>query len=162
MVLMNFSEPDHVKKLLDGDKQQTTRPQRKNPLGIGDTLHCWYMSRVRKGCINCIQTEPTVCKYGVMGDSDYIPGIKCNQHTNFFGTATVTTIEEFCPFDIIADMSKNISERYTILDEWAVKDGFEDWISATTWFTKKYGTEWLAENWTVIHFEPDWVKGGEE
>lgn len=146
MVLMNFSEPSHVAKLLDGHKVQTTRKPRSKPLEVGDILHCWYMSRVHKGCINCIQTD---CKYGVLGDSDYVPDIKCNQHTNFFGTATVTEVE----YVTFANMPP---EQF---ESWAVADGFDDMLDAIAWFTDRYGPEWEQMEWTVIHFEPDWIEG---
>lgn len=150
MVLLSFSEPDHVKKILDGRKKQTTRQERKNPVKVGDVLQVYYKSRCAKTCLNCIYGK---CMYAVQGDSDYTYAAKCDQHSNFFGTARVTSVETICFDQMTAEQ----------LDAWALADGFDSWGSAYEWFeahySKKFGVwSWKEVPWVVIHFEGDWLE----
>lgn len=144
MVLVSFSEPAHVPMLLNGRMQQTTRLPRKNHIKVGDTLHCYFKSRLGKGtCNNCIEQE---CVY-YEGDEP----TPCPEWNNFFGTAHVTKIENLL-IDVIFGGKK---------EEWAVADGFKDWDEANKWFTETHGAKWIEEGFEVIHFEHEWLKDGD-
>ncbi len=156
MALLSFSEPAHVPLILDGRKRQTTRQERKNPIKVGDILQVYYKSRCLKSCGNCINPE---CPYAVQGDleCDYVKtGLKrftCDQHTNFFGTARVTSVETIYP-DQMTDEAR---------EAWAKADGFDSWTKAALWFGAKYGKKfenWRVVPWVVIKFAPAWLKEG--
>lgn len=156
MVLLSFSEPVHVRKILDGRKTQTTRQERKNPIKVGDTLQVYYKSRCKKDCMNCIHECPctvSIFAYSIGGKDPDISPIKCSDHTNFFGTATVTSVETIIPDKMSAKKR----------EAWAKADGFDSWISAALWFGAEYGKKfenWRVVPWTVVKFAPDWLKGG--
>lgn len=134
MPLMSFSTLRSA--LQSGNKRQTTRLQRKRPLKVGDTLHVYFKSRAKKTCDNCI-TRHCI--------SENIP---CDSHTNKFGTAVITNIKKGC-FSTL---------NPTELHSWAMRDGFADFDCANKWFVDTYGSNWMHMVWTVISFEPDWVK----
>jgi len=155
MVLLSFSEPAHVRKILDGRKTQTTRQERKNPIKVGDILQVYYKSRCEKTCQNCIRENcpssdaaPDICRTCIL-----CRGIDIDQHTNFFGTARVTSVETILP-DQMTDVDR---------EAWAKADGFESWTKAALWFGAEYGKKfenWRQVPWLVIKFEPDWLKEG--
>jgi len=155
MVLLSFSEPGHVPKILDGSKRQTTRQERKNPIKTGSFAQLYYRSRMKKSCENCINPE---CPYAVQGDCecDYAKtGLKrftCDQHINFFGNAKVTSVETV-HFD-----QMTVEEK----EAWAIADGFENWKEAEEWFSAHHGAgpNWVLFPWVVIKWEPgsSWLK----
>lgn len=143
MPLISFSEPDHIAKLLDGRKQQTTRLPRKNRIKVGDTLYCYYKSRAKKSCNNCIVQK-------CAGRSQVVGNI-CSHHTNFFGKSKVLAVVQI----------QNIVNKYTdemALTEWAQNDGFVNWQAADKWFTEKYGEDWKEMPFESIFFLPEWVE----
>lgn len=145
MVLMSFSEPEHVPMLLDGRKQQTTRKPRKNPVRHGDTLHCYYLSRMKKDtCTNCLtpSTLPKGCSITETG--------KCPGWNNLFGKALVTHVWT----TKITTLSSEEKEQ------WAIADGFKDFAHADKWFTASHGPGWQDEEWDIIYFMPGWLKKG--
>jgi hypothetical protein len=147
MVLMSFSEPEHVPALLDGRKTQTTRLVRKNPVKAGDTLQCYYKSRVAKMCLSCITPD---CEYSAMGNSPQIPAIKCSKYCNYFGTATVTDV---------VPLKEALMDR----DVFARLDGFGSWAQADRWFRRssRVDKNWTTLPYVVIRFEPHWLKEGD-
>ncbi len=145
MVLISFSEPDHVKKILDGSKKQTTRQPRKSPIKVGDEAQLYYRSRMQKNCKNCIYGK---CMYAVQGNSDFVYEIKCDQYTNFFGTGKIIKVEEL-DFTLLSPAA---------LEAWAVANGFDSWKQANQWFSEKYDWKWAFTRWTVITWEPNWLK----
>lgn len=149
MVLMSFSVEEHVPKLRDGRKTQTTRFQRKNPVKVEDVLHCYYKSRQAKQCPTCITPG---CEYSATGNSLQIPALKCNKYSNFFGTADVTAVIPIK--QALATMGK---------EEFARKDGFDSWEQADWWFTRNSGAgrNWTTLPYVVIQFEPHWLKEGD-
>lgn len=142
MPLMSFSEPDHIAKLLDGRKQQTTRLPRKNPIKEGNTLLCYYKPRMKKGtCDNCISE----CGPATKARRNYEG---CGRWNNFFGKATVTKVDRL--------LGEIIMEGW---DSWAVADGFKDFKDAHEWFMSKTGeSNWYEKEYEVIHFTPHWLK----
>lgn len=148
MPLLSFSEPDHVAKLLDGRKQQTTRLQRKKPIEVGDTLYCYYKAQAKNTCWNCIHNITGLCN-PVLEES--CVEWKCNKHSNHFGkafAAVVTPIQELIGGD--ADQETR--------ESWAIADGFESWQAADEWFTKKYGTHWRNLPFVTIFFDACWLE----
>lgn len=143
MPLMSFSEPEHVSKLLEGTKRQITRRPRKNPLKVGDKLYCYYKSRQKKSCNNCILRR----EYGRGNCSVNMQIGYCSDWSNYFGEAITIRILPFN--DIIYTKSLAI---------WAKLDGFESYEKAWDWFAKRYTTDWKALPFEVITFEPKWVK----
>ena len=144
MVLMSFSEENHVPKLKSGEKNQTTRLQRKNPVKVGQTLQCYYRGREKKSCNNCLKRDACT-------QVDYVDGKGCESHNNFFGLATVKAVIPIK--QALATMGK---------EEFARKDGFESWEKADWWFARNSGAgrNWTRLPYVVIHFEPHWLKEG--
>jgi hypothetical protein len=146
MVLLSFSEPSHVNKILNGSKRQTTRQERKDPLTPGDYIQLYYKPRMRKRCRNCIVDD---CAYSVTGNSQFVYGMLCSRHVNFFGEAVVIGVEHI-------NFSKMDAEA---LEDWAQADGFDSWQSAAIWFTGTYSKKlenWRTTDWVVITWDPDW------
>ncbi len=149
MVLISFSEPDHIPKIFDGRKRQTTRQPRKNPIKVGDTVQLYYRSRMSKDCKNCINQN---CQFGdrkALRDTKGLIGQRCGAHTNFFGTAKITSVGDL-DFDLLSPGA---------LDVWAVADGFESWEQANKWFSTHHGAgpNWTRFPWVVIKWEPNWL-----
>lgn len=141
MSIMPFSDPNHIKPLLDGRKRQTTRKPRKRPLKVGDTLYCWYRPRIKKTCDNCINNCPGL-KRQFMGYAG------CEFHDNKFGTAIITAITTTKIYNLSSE------ER----ELWALNDGFNSYRQAANWFEMHYGSNWEHIEWTIIRFDPDWIK----
>lgn len=174
MPLMSFSEPSHVPLLLSGQKCQTTRAPRKTPLKVGDILHCYYKSRQRKTCGNCIgQNCKTYYAIEFGGVSQKVS--TCSEHRNFFEMAKVTGILH-CnnifamnsnKFDFNTQIFK-LSEKWIngfdsqpeiFMEQWARADGFANLAEADKWFTKSTKNSlWMMQPWDVIIFESGWVK----
>lgn len=157
MVLLSFSEPSHVNKIIDGRKRQTTRRPRVHPPRTGDMAQLYYLSRMKPSCKNCINPN---CLYAVQGifECDYSKtGLKryvCDSHTNFFGNAKIASVETI-------NFSKMDAEA---LEDWAQADGFDSWQSAAIWFTGTYSKKlenWRTAEWIVIRWTPgsNWVTG---
>lgn len=145
MVLMSFSDPAHITKLKKGSKTSTIRLIRKNPVKPGQTLQCYYRSRQKKTCGNCID-------YDGCTKVNFVEGAGCEYHNNFFGEAgviDVTPIKE-----ALATMDK---------EELAKMDGFDSWEDMDQWFISNagFGPYWDTQPYVVIQFEPDWLKGGD-
>ncbi len=145
MVLMSFSEEKHVPKLKRGEKDQTTRLQRKNPVKVGHTLQCYYRGREKKSCNNCLGRDACT-------KVNYVDGKGCEYHNNFFGLATVKAVIPIK--QALATMGK---------EEFARKDGFGSWEEADAWFMRNstVGPYWDTLPYVVIQFEPHWLKEGD-
>lgn len=144
MVLMQFSEPSHVAKLLEGRKRQTTRKARKRNLKVGDVLQCYYKPRMQRGtCKNCISQRTAECTYHEMNETVDC----CLKWNNYFGEATVAKIENV----VFAEQSAQCRIA------WARADGFLHFVEADHWFAAHYGNDWQFMEWQVIHFVPHWV-----
>ena len=155
MPLMSFSEPGHIPLLISGEKAQTTRQPRKNPVKVGDILYCYYKPRQKDSCRNCI----TPCRIDFerrqhFGYS-YMPAAlkPCEKWNKFFGEAVVSVVK---PLDFANMTGEEV-------DDWAVADGFENFEKADAWFTQKYsvrgidGSDWINWRWEVIVFTPRWI-----
>lgn len=153
MPLLSLSDQKHVSMILDGRKHQTTRKPRKNPVKVGDTLHVYFKSRMKKGtCLNCIS------KMCVKSNANSNPDNKledwekenngCQLWYNYFGTAKVTKIEDFDPLLLSP----------AAIDAWAIADGFESFSEADEWFTRVHGKDWVYQSWSLIFFDGDWLK----
>ena len=143
MVLISFSEPKHIKKILNGEKRQTTRPPRKYPIEICSMAQLYYKPRMKKSCKNCIAD----CGYSICGMTEYIPAMLCSNHINFFGTAKIIKVEEL-DFNLLSPGE---------LEAWAIADGFESWDQANDWFVKHNGPDWTSSIWNVITWKPAWI-----
>ena len=150
MPLMSFSEKKHIELILSGEKAQTTRKPRKNPIKDGGILYCYFKPRMKKSCKNCISGT---CKNSILNNHMEWPVIDCMGHINKFGTAKVTCLKH---------VTGNARFKYwniEDLDEWAKLDGFEDIQEADEWFTRVHGPDWREQDWTIIYFEGDWLPG---
>ena len=148
MPLMPFSIPDQVPKLLSGEKLQTTRiaGQWKQ----GDIMKCWYKSRAKKTCYNCINPTCNVC--GGLLIRLQTPRTKllppCSDHRNKLGEAK---IERIRPLDFYSMSGEE-------LEDWAVRDGFSDFQAADRWFSRTYNSDfWLKPEFDEIQFVPVWL-----
>lgn len=152
MVLLSFSDPKHVPMILDGRKKQTTRKPRKNPIKLYDRLDIYFRSREKKGtCYNCISKNCSCSN--IRGKSPIKNGLQiCPLWTNFFGIAEVTRMV------LVGKEYGNLFSSWSkeSLEEWAVKDGFEDFSEANRWFTHVNGPDWMDMDWDIIFFEGLW------
>lgn len=137
MPLCSFTEPSHIIKLLEGSKRQTTRRERKNMLKVGDTLYCYYKSRMKKSCYNCINYKD--CKVGATVGF-------CSDWNNYFGEAEIVHVR---PLDAYQGF----------MDKWAIADGFSSLDDALKWFDETHGKDWMKHmsEFEVIVFEPKWL-----
>jgi hypothetical protein len=150
---MGFSEQKHVSMIINGTKRQTTRKPRKNHVKVGDTLFCYFKPRMKNGtCINCIKDCNTYIA------SEYAGSGHCPEWNNYFGTAKVTKIASF--HELTNFDSTDLSKYAEVLYQWAIADGFQDFQEADGWFTKVHGPNWQNQEWDIIYFEGDWIKGG--
>ena len=147
MSLMPFSIPDHVPKLLSGDKLQTTRVTGKwKP---GDVMNCWYRSRAKKTCYNCINPACDVC--GGLTVRLKTPRTTllnpCGGHRNKFGDANIKHVRRLDFYSMSDDELK----------DWAIRDGFSDFQAASRWFTKTYKGDFWLTDMDEIQFVPGWL-----
>lgn len=150
MVLMSFSEPAHIQLLKNGKKKRTTRPARKIPVKVGDTLHCYFKSRMKKGtCKNCIDLECKRSEKYTYRHDCYGSRASCHDWTNFFGTAKSVHVRR----------TKIINLTSVQREGWAITDGFANFKEADEWFTRVHGDEWMWKDFDIIDFEPDWLIG---
>lgn len=174
MSKMDFTEPEHVSMLQDWIKMQTTRPPRKIPIKVGETLYCYYKPRMKACCWNCIHPQ---CIHSNSWNARKLPYAKiesCDKHTNYFGEAkAIEIIHRWATWDSTQgrspDWKKNRFDiRLCDLGDgerhaWAVADGFRDFNEADEWFTEKYskkgvdGSDWIHWDWDVIRFKPGWI-----
>jgi hypothetical protein len=151
MVLLSFSDKKHVPLILNGQKAQTTRKPRKNPVKVGDTLQVYFKSRVGKGhCKNCLRdhTCPLLMQLSRIGNVIYP---NCPDWINFFGTAKVIDVKQFRG-------SYNFTHWIKAeLEYWAKNDGFPSFKEANEWFTKVHGPDWMSQDWDIIYFKGDWL-----
>jgi hypothetical protein len=145
MALMIFSDPKHVGLIWAGIKDHTTRLPRKRPIKEGELLHCYYRSRMKKTCANCVNQD---CEFSVIGGEDFIPGTKCSNHTSYIGVATVDRIRKGIQFQNFTEEEK---------EKWAIRDGFKDFADANEWFVKNHGKDWQAVPLEIIEFEGRWM-----
>ena len=124
MPLLSFSEPTHIIPLLEGTKQQTTRPPRKRPLKIEDTLYCYYKSRMKKSCVNCInQSCPSwVPSKRYTSFQDLCDDTRLIHHQNFFGKAVIT---EVVNAETIRESDSGFTSKYIF--DYMTSDDREQW-----------------------------------
>lgn len=147
-MLMPFSIPEQVPKLLSGQKLQTTRVAGK--WKTGDVAQCWYRSRAKKTCYNCINPDCDVC--GGLLTRLQTPLVQrltpCSDHRNNFGNSVIANVQ---PLDFYSMSNEE-------LKDWAVRDGFVDFQAAEKWFLKTYKKDfWLEPNFDQIQFKPRWL-----
>ena len=139
MVLQPFSIPEHIDKIKNGVKTQTTRRGIRD-LSPGTKLQQYYRPRMKKGtCANCINTS---CSGSKMM---YYSGTKCPDWNNFFGEVPVSCVITF-PFGIQSLNKSNF-------EEWARNDGFDSTEQADEWFENQYGIGWKQMPVTVIQWD---------
>ncbi len=163
MSLLSFTEPEHVPLLLSHFKEQTTRPRRKIPFKVGETLYCYFKPRMAKSCRNCLVTS---CPSWLSSSP------VCTRHTNYYGEAIAGEIVHAWGDESPLSTQPINGEIYTSLitdwssimqDDWAKADGFPDFDSADDWFTKTYskkgvdGSDWVNWSWDVLKFIPKWA-----
>jgi hypothetical protein len=153
MPALSFQEM-WLRKLLDGTKQQTTRG-RTDRIKVGDVCHIYNQQRRR---ITDKQTlSPTrvgaAMIFQMIEDEGRYPQPECDKsfgysidpyYAHFLGKVVITEVY---------DMRHPIGRFPIGLEEWALKDGFDTYLQADDWFTKRYGSHWLYQNWTVIQWD---------
>lgn len=158
--------------LLRGDKQQTTR-RLTDRIKVGDVCNIYIEQhrRIRDKPLRHVtragaemvdaklsmaidkRTYPSptkLCGETIEMDTSklyYAYGLKFydRYHAHFLGKANVTEVYEMLPL-------QNSSRS-----EWAKADGFTNFTCADTWFTDRYGEEWVDKWWTVIRWD-GWVE----
>lgn len=139
MVLQPFSIPEHIEKIKNGVKTQTTRKGIRD-LRPGTKLQQYYRPRMKKGtCQNCINTS---CSGSQMM---YYSGIKCPDWNNYLGEVRVTEIRSY---------PAGLQELTPVaFDGWALCDGFDSADQASEWFENQYGDGWEQMPVTVIRWD---------
>ena len=142
MPALSFQE--WLDKLLDGTKQQTTRPQTSR-IKVGDICNIYNQQRRR------ITEKPmrqlTLSGVRMMRERRYPPHNKCpeyqpyEQSAHFLGKVKITKVYDMCPCDNSARSA------------WAKADGFSNFGMADKWFTARYGEDWYKQWWTVIRWD---------
>ena len=150
--------PEFLDDLLSGKKQQTTR-QQTTMVAIGGTGHLYIEQRkaitskpIRKltyeGCREMLRRVS-------IGKMNY-PPISFADPTRYYahclGKVNITEVYDIHPCEMSGDE----------LQDWAVKDGFKDFINADfedadTWFRRQYGYDWMQQMWTVIKWN-GWIE----
>lgn len=126
--------------LLSSSKQQTTRKQ-TGRVKVGDIAHIYIEQRRR---IADKPPRPMTCVgHDVMCERSYPKAFgQVSYPAHFLGKVVITEVRDIRP----CELSK------TELVEWAWDDGFDTFSDANTWFTDKYGDEWMFRAWTVIRW----------
>lgn len=164
MVLFSFSIPDHISKIKDTSKHQTTRIPRKPKKNgepaykVGDKVQLYYRSRMANKCENCIVvSSPNACGFY---DDDVIDC--CCRHTNFFGESEIIDIIHYHHGDY-KERYHEVWMGYTLAladdedaESWAVADGFENYGFAHDYFYKSTGNpHWADQNLDVIVWQKE-------
>jgi len=90
MVLMNISDPQTVKAMLNGKTDYVEAKQRKRPLKRGDILHFYYQLQPGKCCENCIVPFLDISYNDVPVNCPHA-GI-CKHFTSFIGSVKITGV----------------------------------------------------------------------
>ena len=142
---------EFVDALLRGDKQQTTCPQ-TDRFKVGDITHIYieqrrritdkplrYLTPAGRGVVNtkiCSGAYPQVPEGH--GFAQY--------YAHFLGKVEITEVYVFKPW-----LHKGHG-RHIYFEMWARADGFKNFHAADTWFTARYGDDWMRRWWTVIRW----------
>ncbi len=140
MPALSFQE-EWLLKLLNGTKQQTTRPQ-TDRIKVGDIVNVYNQQRRR------ITDKPllmlTVSGIEAMHDRGYqfVPDfLNAHYYAHFLGKVEITEVYDITPWCMDGANS------------WAVADGFFNIEAADEWFTERYGDGWMHQTWTVIRWD---------
>lgn len=139
MPALSFQE-EWLLKLLNETKQQTTRPQ-TDRIKVGDIVHIY--NKQRSPIANKPERKLTALGFDVMHNRHSMSTVQLREglfHAHFLGKVEII---EVCPMLPLKNSSRSA---------WAKADGFDNFTSADTWFTKKYGEEWVDRWWTVIRW----------
>lgn len=141
MTIQMFTIRDHVFKIKNGTKCQTTRKGFKK-IKDGQKIQQYYKPRMKKGmCINCIQ-DFSVCHPEHREEIGYIG---CYIWTNYFGEVPVT--------DVVYYPSGLVSMSPDDFNKWAVDEGFNSPSEAISWFEMQYGDGWDTMPVSVIKWD---------
>ena len=145
MPVLSFQER-WLDKLLKGEKQQTTRPQTDR---IKKGAVCTIYNQQRRHITSKPTRRMTQRGMEVMKERGY-PFVNefYPYHAHLLGKVKITEVY---------DMRHAIGTFPIGLEEWALKDGFDTYLQADAWFTKRYGKNWLYQNWTVIQWD-SWLE----
>jgi hypothetical protein len=147
MPALSFQEA-WINKLLRGDKQQTTRPQ-TDRIKVGNIVSIY--NQQRKKIFDKPLRSLTDEGYGKMEQLSHkrklnYPAVPFTNPirqypAHFLGRVGITEVYDMLPL-------KNSSRS-----AWAKADGFDNFTAADTWFTSRYGDDWMNRWWTVIRWD---------
>lgn len=128
MPAINFTV--FIDKVKYGTKLQTIRKRRKNPIKVGDKLMLYTGQRTK----DCKKLMDTVCTQ--------IDTIKISKDGNdiYISESGQPTINRFIGYRVDA----------RFMDDFAERDGFENWEEMHEWFDGKYE---LPETFKIIHWK---------
>ena len=154
MPALSFQE-EWIDKLLSGSKQQTTRPQ-TDRIKVGDVCSIYNQQRRKITdkmmlCTTPIGEEIILAKirseqYPAIPDEVYVVP---EYYAHFLGKVEITEVYERT-FDMM--LIRRSEHEWRMANAWALSDGFKDFWGADTWFTAKYGDDWMQQTWTVIRW----------
>lgn len=137
--------------LLRGDKQQTTRRQ-TDRIKVGDVCNIYIEQRRRitdKSIRATTATGETVIGERIDGGEYPLPPNQYNYaqfyHAHFLGKVYIDEVHDMVP---ACNSTRSI---------WAKADGFDNFTCADTWFTKRYGEDWMQQAWTVVRWN-GWIE----
>ena len=152
MPVISF-DPGFLDALLRGDKQQTTRKPTAR-IKVGDTAQIYIKQRAKitDKPVRVMTDEGMKTITDRVNDAQYNYPAKCPRspfrdkfepvyYAHILGKVYITEVYDMLP-------AQNSSRS-----QWAKADGFTNFTCADTWFTERYGEEWVDKWWTVIRWD---------
>jgi len=125
-MILTFSNPQFVTRILEGAKIHTIRTDKTNRWKVGRKIQFW------SGNPRNVKNKPY-------------------QFTSGICTKTENIILNF-RYDTLIISDKSIIMDFEKLDRFAKKDGFDNWDHMKDWFYQKYNYG-IAFEMKLIHFE---------
>jgi hypothetical protein len=130
-MILTFSNPQFVTRILEGTKIHTIREDKTNRWKVGRKIQFW------SGNPRNVKNKPYQFATGICTEIKEIKIDFCNEDVLIIGNK-FNDIELFCSF--------------RKLDDFAKKDGFDNWDNMKDWFYQKY-PEGTVFEMKLIHFE---------
>lgn len=108
-MLLTFSKPQFVERILNGTKKHTIRDDKKNRWKVGMKIHFW------KGNPRNVKNKPYQFATGIVSE---ILKIEIYPDKN----------------KIVLPETETVIDKIEFLNDLAVWDGFENWDEMKTWF----------------------------
>ena len=149
-----FTPADWLDKLLSSTKKQITIPQ-TDRIKIDDIVNFYNGGgRIMDKPLRETTWEGYEFISGMIDDEGVYPRPACDAlggycldvyPAHLLGKVVITEV-----YDMIPAYNSTRSQ-------WAKADGFDNFTCANSWFSKRYGADWMQTPWTVIRWG-GWIK----